>query len=148
FADAAGESRFAGASGGTIYLAKASAAPSNYTSASAAKLGSASASTGNTDRTDASAPKDAGFQVRRRFLYADQALVGVIDYTDDDHGVLYWAHSDLVGAPTVLTDAAAHIRWAASYHALGAAQQIAGDFTLDLRLPGQVFDAATGWHDN
>src|SRR3546814_15511402 len=25
---------------------------------------------------------------------------------------------------------------------------MAGDLSLDLRLPGQVFDAETGWHDN
>src|SRR3546814_8008903 len=40
------------------------------------------------------------------------------------------------------------IRWHASYSPTGLAKRIAGDLDLDIRLPGQVFDLATGWHDN
>jgi RHS repeat-associated protein len=40
------------------------------------------------------------------------------------------------------------VRWFARYSPTGEAQRLAGDMTLDLRLPGQVFDAETGWHDN
>jgi len=40
------------------------------------------------------------------------------------------------------------VRWLASYTPLGEARRAAGDLTLDLRLPGQWFDAATGLHDN
>jgi RHS repeat-associated protein len=85
------------------------------------------------------------FTLTRRYIYAQHALVGIIDYTAS---TLYWAHSDLVGAPRLLTDSRQKIRWQASYSPTGHATRIAGDLTLDIRLPGQVFDAATGWHDN
>jgi RHS repeat-associated protein len=83
--------------------------------------------------------------VTRRYLYAHHALVGVIDYVD---GELYYAHSDPVGAPRVLTDATRTIRWLADYQPTGAAERVSGDLTLNLRLPGQVLDEETGWHDN
>ncbi len=85
------------------------------------------------------------FTLTRRYIYAQHVLVGMIDYT---RSALYWAHSDLVGAARLLTDQYQKIRWQASYSPTGLATRIAGDLSLDIRLPGQVFDAATGWHDN
>ncbi|UYO93823.1 phospholipase effector Tle1 domain-containing protein [Pollutimonas sp. M17] len=88
---------------------------------------------------------DQAFVLSRRYIYAHHALVGVIDYAAS---ALYWVHSDLVGAPRLLTDRHRQIRWQASYSPMGLATRVAGDLNLDIRLPGQVFDAATGWHDN
>ncbi|MGB3288793.1 MAG: DUF2235 domain-containing protein [Burkholderiaceae bacterium] len=88
---------------------------------------------------------DQPFSFSRRYIYAQHVLVGVIDYTAN---ALYWAHSDLVGAPRLLTDQNRRIRWQASYGPTGLATRVAGDLELDIRLPGQVFDAASGWHDN
>ncbi|MEO6985692.1 MAG: DUF6531 domain-containing protein [Paralcaligenes sp.] len=92
--------------------------------------------------------------ITRRYIYAGLTLVGLIDYAPADAsgstapGILYAAHSDLLGAPRMLTDGQRKIRWLATYSPTGAATQIAGDLTLDLRLPGQIADRSTGWHDN
>lgn len=116
--------------------------------------------------------------ITRRYIYAGDVLVGLIDHppsqlnrpnqpttagatdstgaadsidstgTTDTAGILYAVHSDLLGAPQAVTDASQAIRWLAAYTPSGAATRIAGDLTLDVRLPGQMFDAATGWHDN
>ncbi|MFA5520844.1 MAG: DUF2235 domain-containing protein [Castellaniella sp.] len=87
--------------------------------------------------------------ISRRYVYAGLVPVAFIDYSDDaPQGVWYAIHTDQLGAPRLVTDARARVRWAAHYTPLGQANIIAGDISLDLRLPGQVFDAATGWHDN
>src|SRR5690606_11824113 len=88
---------------------------------------------------------DQAFVLSRRYIYAHHSLVGVIDYASS---ALYWVHSDLVRAPRLLTDQHRQIRRQASYSPMGLATRVAGDPNLDIRLPGQVFDAATGWHDN
>src|SRR5690606_13621878 len=44
--------------------------------------------------------------------------------------------------------AAARVRWRGDFDALGRARSISGDLRLNLRLPGPVFDPATGWHHN
>src|SRR3546814_14806287 len=54
----------------------------------------------------------------------------------------------MLGAPRAVTDANQAIRWLAAYTPTGEATRIAGDLTLNVRLPGQMFDHATGWHDN
>lgn len=88
-------------------------------------------------------------QVTRRYLHAGHGVVGFIDYTDDaPDGELFAVHSDLLGAPVMVTDARQQLRWQAQYTPFGAAHRTAGDLTLQLRLPGQVHNPETGWHDN
>lgn len=89
-------------------------------------------------------------RVGRRYLYAQHVPVGFIDYPAHGKGpaVLYAVHADTIGAPVLVTDARRDIRWSARYGPGGEAQDVRGDLTLDLRLPGQVHDAETGWHDN
>lgn len=96
------------------------------------------------------AEAQGGTAISRRYIYAHHVLVGFIDYDTKKNtaAVLYAVHSDLVGAPVLVTDATRKLRWQAHYQATGWATQVAGDMTLNLRLPGQVYDAATGWHDN
>ncbi|OYV48649.1 MAG: hypothetical protein B7X10_02800 [Burkholderiales bacterium 21-58-4] len=104
---------------------------------------------GAPDRHPAAQPN-----ITRRYIYAGLTLVGLIDYPATGEGratspgVLYAAHSDLLGAPRMVTDDQRKIRWLATYSPTGAARQIAGDLALDLRLPGQIADRSTGWHDN
>ncbi|UHL63396.1 DUF2235 domain-containing protein [Paralcaligenes sp. KSB-10] len=107
-------------------------------------------------RQRAGTPSGAeGSHISRRYIYAGHALVGFIDYSaepgtagDVPSASLYAVHSDLLGAPRVVTDAQQKIRWLATYSPTGAATRVAGDLTLDLRLPGQIADQSTGWHDN
>jgi uncharacterized protein RhaS with RHS repeats len=42
----------------------------------------------------------------------------------------------------------ASIEWSALYRPFGEVRSITGSKTLDLRLPGQLFDAETGFHQN
>lgn len=97
--------------------------------------------------------------VSRRYIYAGHVLAGFIDYQEAVHGrrgehppdtgaTLFYVHADAVGAPRLVTDAVQRIRWAADYSPSGQAYAISGDLMLDMRLPGQVADAETGWHDN
>jgi RHS repeat-associated protein len=92
-------------------------------------------------------------RITRRYIYARHALVGFVDYGTDPAthaptATLYAVHSDLLGAPRLVTDAGGRIRWLADYEPMGSAVRVAGDLELDLRLPGQVLDRGTGWHDN
>lgn len=87
--------------------------------------------------------------VSRRYIYAHHVPVGLIDYSHaHPQGQLFAVHADALGAPRLITDDQGAIRWQADYTALGQARRIAGDMNLDLRLPGQLEDPVTGWHDN
>lgn len=89
--------------------------------------------------------------VTRRYLYAGLTLIGLIDYApsaENGSAALYFVHSDLIGAPRLITDADKRIRWAADYTPTGQAQILHADLTLELRRPGQRRDPDTGWHDN
>ncbi len=104
----------------------------------------------------------APLSITRRYIHAGLVPVAFIDYGLTDNppagdpaggrltgqGRLFAIHADLIGAPRMVTDANQTVRWLAAYDATGVAQRLAGDLDLDLRLPGQVFDATTGWHDN
>ncbi|MDX9887075.1 RHS repeat-associated core domain-containing protein [Thauera sp.] len=61
---------------------------------------------------------------------------------------IVWLHCNHLGAPELATDATGQVLWRATYAPFGAATIQSRDFTLDLRLPGQVFDAETGLHYN
>lgn len=95
------------------------------------------------------ASRPDGRLVTRRYIHAGDAIVGMIDYSSEaPSGALYAVHADLLGAPRMVTDAQRRIRWLARFTPFGAAQRVAGDLEFDLRLPGQIADAVTGWHDN
>lgn len=107
----------------------------------------------------ATAMPPATLSISRRYIYAGLVPVGFIDYDPaagdpaagdraNGPGRLFAIHADLIGAPRLVTDANRTVRWLAAYDATGVAQRLAGDLDLDLRLPGQVFDSTTGWHDN
>lgn len=87
--------------------------------------------------------------ITRRYVYAHHVPVAIIDYTPrTPEGQHFAIHADLLGAPRLITDQDRRIRWHADYSPLGQVSQIAGDMRLDLRLPGQIEDPDTGWHDN
>lgn len=90
-----------------------------------------------------------GLTVTRRYVYAHHVPVAIIDYSAlAREGRHYAVHADLQGAPRLVTDHNRQVRWLADYTPLGHAEVLAGDMQLDLRLPGQVADPDTGWHDN
>ena len=61
---------------------------------------------------------------------------------------LAWLHSNHLGAPELVTGTQGQVLWRAHYAPFGAARVQADAFVLDLRLPGQHFDAETGLHYN
>ncbi len=64
---------------------------------------------------------------------------------------LYWVHSNHLGAPEAVTDERARVVWRARYTPFGEVRpqdRIESGLRLDLRLPGQLFDAETGLHYN
>jgi len=94
-----------------------------------------------------------GLRVKRRFIYLQQVPIGLIEYDNNaTRASLYFFHADAVGLPQLLTDARQAVRWHATYSPLGEllAQQhnLGKEFVQPLRLPGQVADPSTGWHDN
>ncbi|MEI8399661.1 MAG: DUF2235 domain-containing protein [Alcaligenaceae bacterium] len=95
----------------------------------------------------------SGLRIKRRFIYLHQVPIGVIEYGNDSaKSELYYFHTDAVGLPQLLTDARQAIRWRAIYSPLGELLEqqhdLGKDFVQPLRLPGQVADPLTGWHDN
>jgi len=57
-------------------------------------------------------------------------------------------HPDAIGTPRLVTDADQAERWRGDFGPFGALRSEAGDISMRLRLPGQVVDPETGWHDN
>lgn len=103
------------------------------------------------DRAERPAAADLAqtpLRISRRYLYAHEVPVGFIDWSGPHGPQLFAVHADLLGVPRMVTDAARTVRWLADVAPGGAAQRVHGDIELDLRLPGQLHDPATGWHDN
>lgn len=61
---------------------------------------------------------------------------------------IFAVHSDAIGMPRLVTDAGQTERWRGDFSPFGALRSETGDIGMRLRLPGQVLDPETGWHDN
>ncbi|MBB4842636.1 RHS repeat-associated protein [Paucibacter oligotrophus] len=64
---------------------------------------------------------------------------------------LVWLHANHLGAVEAATDERAKLIWQADYAEFGKARvspRVQAGFVLNLRLPGQHWDAETGWHYN
>lgn len=98
---------------------------------------------------DTAAHPDTGTGSARRIL---EDLVRIVQSWLAPQAGLAWLHTNHLGAPELATDADGQPIWRARYAPFGAATVTSTparpDFTLDLRLPGQVFDAETGLHYN
>lgn len=89
--------------------------------------------------------------IRRRYVHAQGVPVAMIEHGPGDTApALYFLHADAVGLPRLVTDARGVPRWQGWYSPFGALVAAAGDPALApaVRLPGQVADPLTGWHDN
>jgi len=63
-------------------------------------------------------------------------------------GKLYFIHSDRLGTPQLATDSSQAIAWQTTYQPFGTTGRVSGLITQNLRLPGQQFDAETGFNHN
>lgn len=118
-----------------------------------------------------SAELDAQGRLQRQYLYLDKLPLAVIDtpqgqrLQDGQASVsadlsrlwqawfgkaeqLIWLHANHLGAVELATDAAGHSLWQGQYNAHGALLASQGELVMNLRLPGQVFDAESGLHYN
>ncbi len=79
-----------------------------------------------------------------------ELAVAKLERSGAGEDALHAIHTDHRGAPVAMTDGDRHIVWRARLTPNGRAevQSIPGETVLNLRLPGQYFDAETGLHDN
>ena len=99
------------------------------------------------------------------FLYDDQTLVAEANesgevvlqyvYLEQFQPVallqgdqIYSIHDDHLGTPRIVTDSDGKSVWQSDYAAFGDSSVYQNEITLNLRLPGQYFDAETGTHYN
>ncbi|TAH48574.1 MAG: hypothetical protein EYC67_05055, partial [Betaproteobacteria bacterium] len=115
-------------------------------------------------------------RLKRRYVYAHGVPVAILDYPAGRQLATQGAplsealralrellggtapqvryiHANEIGTPTAVTDESGRVVWRAAHTLYGEARVTVaavgnGDFTLNLRLPGQYHDAETGWHDN
>ena len=59
-----------------------------------------------------------------------------------------WLHTDHLGTPILATTKEGQVSWKAIAESFGATQIIERDIEVNLRFPGQYFDAETGTHYN
>ncbi|MBN8441741.1 MAG: DUF2235 domain-containing protein [Thauera sp.] len=118
----------------------------------------------------------AGPVLSRRYIHAHGVPVAVIDYPDgrtlsarsgrligafEDWwqfltgraAQVHYVHTNEIGTPTAVTNADQRVVWRATHTVYGETTAISDadptkPFLLNIRLPGQYYDAETGWHDN
>ena len=75
-------------------------------------------------------------------------LIGTA-HADVSNGKLYYVHTDHLGTPKALTNEAGNLVWSATHDPFGMATVGAGSVVeMNLRFPGQYYDAETGLHYN
>jgi RHS repeat-associated protein len=90
------------------------------------------------------AETDAAGQPLAEYLYLGDRLVAMIRPGES----VYYYHNDHLGAPLALTDDSGSIAWKARYSPFGQALISVETVENPFRLPGQYFDAETGYHYN
>ncbi len=86
--------------------------------------------------------------ITRRYIYDGILPVGLIDYSEDINGKLYFVHSDGSGQPFLVTNESQEAVWLADNDTFGQSHPIIEHIEFNLRLPGQYYDAESGLHQN
>jgi RHS repeat-associated protein len=80
------------------------------------------------------------------YIYLNGNPIGEINPTN---GSIYYTHTDRLGTPQTLTSSTQAVAWNAFYRPFGDTLSFTGPLvTQSLRLPGQQFDAETGYNHN
>ncbi|HEY5809432.1 MAG TPA: DUF6765 family protein, partial [Povalibacter sp.] len=95
------------------------------------------------------AEADGSGKIAREYLYSDHHPIAMLEGQST-----FWIHTDHLGTPRAVTDAARQVVWKADYEPFGAAH-IDSDpdrdgkgVTLNLRFPGQYEDSESGTYYN
>ena len=85
----------------------------------------------------------------RDYVWLDDLSVGLVDYSASTVAVSF-IHTDGLGSPRVVTSDAGAVQWKWPYasNPFGEAKPISAGYTLNLRFPGQYFDAESGLNYN
>ncbi|WP_434149579.1 RHS repeat-associated core domain-containing protein [Methylocaldum gracile subsp. desertum] len=101
--------------------------------------------------------ESVGDVVSSSYPYADMTTLAYTDYVYlddlplaqiDPSGAVAYLHPNHLGAPLVATNENGEVVWQANYEPFGQASLVNPSVTLNLRLPGQYFDAETGLYQN
>jgi RHS repeat-associated protein len=79
------------------------------------------------------------------YIYLDAVPVATLSPGD---GQVYFLHDDRLGTPQAATDSSQNVVWIASYSPFGEMSTVPGLIVQNLRLPGQEYDADTGFYHN
>lgn len=99
------------------------------------------------------AEADAAGQVVREYIWLEGRLIGLLEHGPQALEV-YAVHVDHLGTPRTVSDASGAVVWRAHYAPFGLAvveEDVDGDgaeLTLNVRFPGQHYDAESGLHYN
>jgi RHS repeat-associated protein len=83
----------------------------------------------------------------QHYAYLDGQPLARIDDTGASSNIYYY-HNNAIGAPLKVSNQSGQLVWSAYLSPFGQAETINPNITQNLRLPGQYFDAETGWHYN
>lgn len=85
----------------------------------------------------------------RDYVWVDDLPVAVVD-TQNGIATVNYIHADGLNTPRAVTDAAKKVLWAWPYsgNPYGEQPPVSNGFALNLRFPGQYYDAETGTHYN
>lgn len=93
---------------------------------------------------------------QKEYIYFNGQLIAMVDYDNGVAQPAYAVHTDHLGTPTQITNSAGTVIWQATYSPFGLAtinNYVDGDSNkveLNIRFPGQYYDAETGlyynWH--
>ena len=97
------------------------------------------------------AETDASGVTLREYIWLNDLPVAVVDQVNTATPVIYYVHTDHLGRPARMTDAASNWVWDVIYGPFGDAVYLwANPANIDLRFPGQWFQLETGlaynWH--
>jgi RHS repeat-associated protein len=84
----------------------------------------------------------------REYIWLDDLPIAVVADVNTPTPKLWFVHADHLDRPIMMTDTAKAKVWEAIWLPYGEAYSITGPASLDLRFPGQWFQAESGLHYN
>ena len=90
---------------------------------------------------------DGSGTVQKEYIWLDDMPVALVDDTGASP-VLYFIHADQINTPQKLTDGTGAIVWDGVFDPFGNTVSTTGSVTMNMRFPGQYFDAESDLHQN